>query len=115
MSSGVGARRRRELRVEEDTRSDAKRVHLSTLSFITQEQIYLPLEGEANTSVCRHFVGTVVREHLCTLAPPLIVVVYNLVFNVMASKFVSKSVFTPEEVAKSPKLEPALCSHYFAH
>ena len=87
--------------------------HLSILSMITQGQRCLFLEGGANESVCYHLwrasckpFGMLVREHLCTFALPVVVVIN--ISCVMAFKFVSKSTFTPKDVAESPVLEPAL-------
>ena len=51
---------------------------------------------------------TVVRERPCKLALLSVVVLrFSILFD-KASRFVSKSTFTPEEIAASPHLEPAL-------
>ena len=85
----------REVQSGKNTRSNAKTAPEQSVLHHAGADLF-PLEGEANKSVCPHLLrvscdsfGTVVREHLCTLAPPLAVVVHNFVFCVMALKFVS--------------------------
>ena len=81
----------------------------------TPGQICLLLEGEANESDSLQLLReslmslvTVVRERPCKLAPLSVVVLRFSILHDMALRFVSKSTFTPEEIAASQQMEPAL-------